>query len=135
MSLQEGKHTESASRLRCVWLALGHGAIGLGAIGAFVPLLPTTPFLLIAAWAYARSSPTLKARLQAHPRFGPAVWAWQAEGAISRRAKLAAIIAMILSWTLAAMGDAGALLLTGLGATLTSVAFYIVTRPEPSQHI
>lgn len=133
MNVRESKCTESAGHLRWAWLALGHGAVGLGTIGAFVPLLPTTPFLLVAAWAYARSSPTLRARLHAHPRFGPAIQAWQVEGAISRRAKLAAILAMMASWTLAAMGEAGSVVLAVLGVTLTSVALYVMTRPEPSR--
>lgn len=133
MNVRESNCTEQAGRLRWAWLALGHGAVGLGTIGVFVPLLPTTPFLLVAAWAYARSSPALRARLHAHPRFGRAIRAWQVEGAISRHAKLAAVLAMMASWILAAIGEASSVVLAVLGVTLTSVALYVMTRPDPGR--
>lgn len=130
-SVRDDGATPPPTRLRWAWLGLGHAAVGLGTVGAFLPLLPTTPFLLVAAWAYARSSPALRRRLHAHPRFGPSVRAWQTEGAISRRAKVASVVAMAASWTLAAFGEAGPLVLSLLGATLATVALYVVTRPEP----
>jgi len=131
MTVRDGEIAMPARRLRWAWLGLGHAAVSLGAVGAVLPLLPTTPFLLVAAWAYARSSPALRQRLHAHPRFGPAIRAWQLEGAISRRAKIAAIGAMAVSWSLAALGEAGPVTLALLGATLTAVALFVATRPAP----
>src|SRR5690606_41134853 len=71
-----------------IWVILlrlaGAGAVGLALAGTVLPLLPTTPFLLVAAWAFARSSPRLDAWLHAHPRLGPPLAAWQARRAIPR---------------------------------------------------
>ena len=55
------------------WKGLGVVCIGLAVIGAWLPLLPSTPFVLVAAWAFAKGSPTLHAKLRADPRFGPLV--------------------------------------------------------------
>ncbi|TKD51818.1 YbaN family protein [Sphingomonas baiyangensis] len=72
-------------------------AVTLGVIGAFLPLLPTVPFLILAAFCFARGSPRFEAWLLAHPRFGPPVRDWRASGAISRHGKRAATIGMAAS--------------------------------------
>ena len=59
--------------------------------------MPTTVFLILAAFAFARSSPRLHAWIIGHPRFGPAIVNWQTHGSISRNAKIAALSAMALS--------------------------------------
>ena len=53
------------------WRALGTVCVAIGVINAFLPLLPTTEFLLIGAWAYGKGAPEMRERLLAHPRFGP----------------------------------------------------------------
>src|SRR5262245_46879620 len=63
--------------MRIVWLVAGWLAMGLGLAGVFLPLLPTTPFLLLAAACFVRSSPRLHARLLAHPRLGPFLEQWR----------------------------------------------------------
>jgi hypothetical protein len=55
---------------RQLYLAAGLASVGLGAIGVFLPLLPTVPFLIVAAFCFARSSPKLEGRLMNHPRYG-----------------------------------------------------------------
>ena len=77
--------------MRLVYIAIGCTAVVLGVAGIFLPLLPTTPFLLLAAWAFARSSPRLEAWLVRHPRLGPPISAWRERGAIPARAKIVAI--------------------------------------------
>lgn len=131
MTVHDGETSPPPTRLRRLWLGLGHGAVGLGTLGAFLPLLPTTPFLLVAAWAYAKSSPALRQRLYEHPRFGAAIRAWQQDGAISRRAKVAAILAMAASWGITAWSGAAAPILGLLGAVLAAVALFVASRPEP----
>ena len=118
-------------RLRWAWLALGHGAVGLGALGAILPLLPTTPFLLLAAWAYARSSPALRARLYAHPRYGATLRAWQEDGAIAPRAKILAVVLMAGSWGLATWTTGHPAVPWVMGAVAVSVSTFILTRPNP----
>lgn len=80
-----------------VYRALGVLAVLLGIAGIFLPLLPTTPFLLLAAFFFARSHPEWEARLLAHPRTGPAILAWRDRRAIPLAAKRAATLLMAIS--------------------------------------
>lgn len=80
-----------------VYRALGALSVLLGVIGAFLPLLPTTPFLILAAWFFARSHPEWEAKLLAHEKFGPAILAWRDHGAIPRVAKWASTLLMSIS--------------------------------------
>ncbi|MDQ2105863.1 YbaN family protein [Azospirillum isscasi] len=117
---------------RRLWLALGYAAVGLGVAGTVLPLLPTTPFLLLAAGAFAKSSPALRDRLHRDPRFGPLLRGWQAEGAIPRKAKMAALTGMSASWAIVALTASRPLVPVLAGACMAAVAAYIVTRPSPS---
>ena len=82
---------------RLFYLAAGLFSLLLGAVGAFLPLLPTVPFVILAAFCFARSSPRLEARLLGHRSFGPHIRAWRERGAISRKGKIAALIGFCLS--------------------------------------
>ena len=101
---------------RAVWLAFGGVCVALATAGAVLPLLPTTPFLLLAAFAFARSSPRLHAWIMGHKRFGPLIRDWHEHGAISRRTKQVSVGVM------AAMP----LLSFGLGAPLWTIAVQAV---------
>ena len=79
---------------RHIYRACGFLAVGLGAIGAFLPIMPTVPFLLLAVYFFARSSPELEKKILDHPHWGPQVLDWRERRAISRRAKTMAIGAM-----------------------------------------
>ena len=63
--------------MRRLYLALGLVSLGLGIIGAFLPLLPTVPFLLLAAFLFARGNPAWEKRLLDHPRWGPPIRDWR----------------------------------------------------------
>ncbi len=80
-------------------MAAGGLALVTGVVGIFLPLLPTTPFVLLAAFCFARGSPRCEAWLLAHPRFGPMVRNWRERRAIPLRAKQ-------LAWTMMALGSA-----------------------------
>src|SRR5690554_4288797 len=88
--------------VRWLWMLLGIAATSIGFAGIFVPLLPATPFLLVAAFAFARSSPRLHAWLLADPRLGPLILEWQGHGAIRQPVKLLALATMALSLTITA---------------------------------
>ena len=79
---------------RWFYLALAYVALGLGLAGIVVPGLPTTPFVLLAAWAAARGSERLHRWMRAHAIFGKMIRDWESSGAVSRRAKWAATLAM-----------------------------------------
>lgn len=82
---------------RAIYLACGFLSLGLGVVGMFLPLLPTVPFMILAAFCFARSSPTMEARLLEHRHFGPQIRRWRERGAISRRGKKAALAAFLFS--------------------------------------
>lgn len=117
--------------MRYIWLSLGCISVAFGVAGIVLPLLPTTPFLLLAAFCFARSSPQLHNWLINHPRLGPAITAWNDRGAIPIRAKLLAMLMMaatflasltlfrIPGWALALQG-----------AILAAVAAFILSRPS-----
>ena len=82
---------------RIAYLSGGIVSVALGAIGAFLPLLPTVPFLILAAFCFARSNPVWEQKLLNHPRYGATLRAWREKGVVGRRAKWAATSAFILS--------------------------------------
>lgn len=82
---------------RSFYLAGGLIAVGLGTIGIFLPILPTVPFLILAAFCFARSNPAWEARLLNHPRYGATLRQWRDKGVVSRKAKLAASGAFAVS--------------------------------------
>jgi hypothetical protein len=80
--------------VKTVYLILGLLAVVLGVIGIFLPILPTVPFMLLAAFLFARSNPAWEQRILEHPRFGPPIHAWRERGAIGRKAKVASVLAL-----------------------------------------
>ena len=83
--------------IRAGYLLAGLVSLALGAIGLLLPILPTVPFLILAAFCFARSSPALEQRLLDHRTFGPHIRTWRSRGAISRKGKTAAAIAFAAS--------------------------------------
>jgi len=114
---------------RLAWSGLAYGCIGLGTAGLVVPLLPTTPFLLVAAWAAPKGSPRLARWLHAHPRLGPTLHAWRERRAVPRRAKRLAAALLLASWGVLWLGGAGGAVLAATGALFCGVAAFVLTRP------
>jgi uncharacterized membrane protein YbaN (DUF454 family) len=77
--------------VRGLWLALGLACVGIGAVGVVLPGLPTTPFLVLAAACFLRSSRRLYERVLANPTFGPMVRAWRETGTIPASTKWMAL--------------------------------------------
>jgi uncharacterized membrane protein YbaN (DUF454 family) len=118
--------------VRAGWLALGLVCVGLGVIGAILPLMPTTIFLILAAGCFARSSPRLEAWLLNHRRFGPTLRAWRADGAIPRNGKIAACCGITLGFALFMFGaHPHWKLWLPVAVLMAGCALYIVSRPSP----
>jgi len=117
--------------IRYLWLLCGIVSVGLGIAGVFLPVLPTTPFMLLAAWCFARSSPRLHRWIVEHPTFGPPVRHWQAHGAISPRAKTMAVTAMSAVFALSLILALRWEILLVQGLALLGAGTFILTRPEP----
>jgi uncharacterized membrane protein YbaN (DUF454 family) len=133
MAPPQGSPAPGRGAFRLLWLIAGFALLGLGIIGAFLPLMPTTIFLILAAGAFARSSTRLESWLLGHPRFGPLIIAWRTERAIPRRAKIAAAIGMITGYVIFLIGARPELWLNLLVlAFFLGCAGYVLSRPEPS---
>lgn len=119
--------------LRLFWFLGGAFALLLGVAGIVLPLVPTTPLLLLAAFCFARSSPRLEMWLIEHPRLGPPIRDWRAEGAISARGKTLALVAIGATFALSLVLRLPAHVLLIQAVTLGAVALFIVTRPLPAR--
>ncbi|WP_323038141.1 YbaN family protein [Pararhodobacter sp.] len=118
--------------MRVFWTVSGGFALALGVIGIVVPLLPTTPLLLLAAFCFARSSPLLEMWLIEHPRLGPPIRDWRAEGAISTRGKTLAVVAIAATFGLSVVLRLPGTVLSIQAVTLGLVTLFILTRPSPT---
>jgi len=118
---------------RVAWATAGHLFVALGVIGAFVPLMPTTVFLILAASCYARSSERLYRWLLGHPWFGPVLRDWLEHRAMRVRPKVIAIATVVVVFALSIF----AIPLTWvrvihvmIGLTLVAFLLRIPVRPE-----
>jgi uncharacterized membrane protein YbaN (DUF454 family) len=117
--------------VKYAWLALGLVAVGLGAVGAFLPLLPTTPLLLLAAYAFARSSERCHRWLLEHRVFGPIIDDWHRHRAIGRRSKVISTLSMLAVFALSFYMQLAAPILWLQAIVLTIAGAFVLTRPEP----
>lgn len=120
---------------RTLWLAGGWLALGAGAVGIVVPLMPTTVFLILAAFCFARGSDRLHDWLVNHPTFGPMLADWRNHRAISRRGKILAGIAMIAVLAISVALEVPAWVLALQAVILAAVAAFLFTRPLPPRDL
>jgi uncharacterized membrane protein YbaN (DUF454 family) len=131
---QVASTVHSSRMVRVGYLVAGFLLLALGIIGAFLPLVPTTIFVILAAACFARSSVRLEGWLLGHKRFGPLIVAWRTERAIARRAKVLAAIGMVLGYGSFLIGARPGLLLNlFVLAIFAGCAWYVLSRPEPSR--
>ena len=119
---------------RFFWLLAGLAAVAIGAVGVVLPLLPTTPFLLVAAFAFARSSDRLNSWLREHRAFGPLIDNWHRDGSIGRETKRTAIIVIFVTPVITWLLDAPLWVLVCQIVVLAGAAIFILTRPSPTEH-
>ena len=116
--------------LRIFWFLLGIFALGLGIVGIFLPILPTVPFLLLAAIGFGKSSDKTHNWLISHQYFGPPILDWEKNGAISRRVKFYASVSMLASLGLAVALTVPLVFLAIQAVCLLGAAIFIWSRPE-----
>ncbi|GGJ93729.1 YbaN family protein [Pseudomonas matsuisoli] len=121
---------EPSRRLRWLWLLVAYLAIALAIIGVVVPGLPTTEFVLLAAWAAGKSSPKLAAWLENHRLFGPMLRDWKDGGRISRQVKITSSVTMLAAFTFMALTVSHTLSVVCTGILMLIGAGYIWSRPE-----
>jgi hypothetical protein len=120
--------------IRALFIAAGLGFVGLGVAGIFLPLLPTTPFLLLAAACFARGSSRLHRWLLSQPRLGPVIHDWQAHRAISRSAKLKATLLIVLTLGLGLPFSSAPVWAKVLAVALVAgVQAWLWSLPEPPE--
>lgn len=115
--------------MRIFWGLFGFLALAVGTLGIFLPLLPTVPLVLLAAFCFARSSSRLHDWLVTHPTFGPSIDDWNQNGAISRRGKFLATFSVFLAFVLAAAMGVKPGILAVQASVLLCVMLFIWTRP------
>jgi uncharacterized membrane protein YbaN (DUF454 family) len=111
----ESQHTNmdwGDKALARTWKSVGTLCFAIGIVNAFIPLLPTTVFLLLGIWAYGKGDPEMRDRMLQHPKFGPSLRRWVEHRQISRVGKLGACLSIVL----------------GLGA----LCAWLATRDEPT---
>ncbi len=122
--------------MKLILIVAGWTSLGLGIMGVFLPLLPTTPFILLSAYCFSKSSPSLHQWLLHQPRLGPIIRNWEHYGSISLQAKFMATVTIILGFSLSFWIIAlGTLVKSVLIVVGTGVVSYIWTRPLPPQDV
>jgi uncharacterized protein len=118
------------SALRIVWIATGTLSVGFAIAGLVLPLVPTTPFVILAAWCFARSSPRLREKLVNNRMLGPSVRDWERDRAIATQAKISAsvLLALLILLSIALQFPAWIVALQALAAV--GVMLFLWTRPD-----
>lgn len=116
--------------MRLVWMICGLASLLLAIAGVVLPLVPTVPFLLLAAYCFARSSETLHDWLLGHPTLGPPIQHWRENGAISRRAKKLATGSIAVAFGISVALGLAWWILAIQAVVLAAVLVFIWTCPE-----
>lgn len=116
--------------MRWAFIPFGMVCVGLGMLGAVIPMMPSTVFFIVALWAFKRSSPKLESWLLHHKLVGPVLRDWTRNGSIARPTKYFAIAAVLLCICFSIVLTQKLWLEIVLGITAVGVSAYIWFRPE-----
>jgi uncharacterized membrane protein YbaN (DUF454 family) len=118
---------------RLFWLIIGLGALLAAFLGVVAPLIPTTPFVLLAAFAFMRSSKRLHAWIINHRLFGKLISDWHQHKAIGRPAKIAAIVSMVAVFVISVALQVPGWVLALQAVILGVVMWFVGSRPLPPE--
>jgi uncharacterized membrane protein YbaN (DUF454 family) len=125
------RESTPAAQTRLGYLLIAYAALATGIAGVFLPLLPATPFLLIAVWAGSRGSQRVHDWIFEQPRFARLINDWHQQGAVPLSAKWLATMMMIVSFLTLTWGGANWLLLLGMAIFFSCIGGFLWTRPNP----
>ncbi len=126
----QSDYTETMSLSLIGYRILAYTSLSLAIAGIVLPLLPTTPFVLLAAWSAGRGSPEFHRWLHNHRTFGPIIENWQTHRAVPVRAKWLACAMLLTSWSILFASGASMWLLAGLGVFFCGLLVFLFTRPS-----
>ncbi|MEC5293731.1 YbaN family protein [Aurantimonas sp. C2-6-R+9] len=115
---------------RLLWFVVGAFSLALAGLGVVLPVLPTTPFIILATFAFGRSAPGLQARLQRSHVFGPMIAEWQEHGVIAPRYKTAAIAMMAGAMLLSLVMSVSAIVIAIQAVCMAAAVGFILSRPN-----
>ena len=121
--------TEETCVLKKLNLLLGFGFVGIGILGAFLPVLPSTIFFIIATYFFGKSSTRFEQWMLNHPRFGYTVRSWQDTKSIPFAGKVTALFSMFISSILIVASPASILVTSLSLIVLAACALYVWSRP------
>ncbi len=114
---------------RAFWFILGLGSLAIGLAGVILPLVPTVPLILLAAFSFARSSDRLHDWIIGHSLFGPMVRDWRDKGAVSKRGKIAATVSIVSVFLISVILGLRPAILLIQALVLSAVLIFIWSRP------
>ncbi|WP_420568969.1 YbaN family protein [Thalassovita sp.] len=116
--------------MRIIWAILGLLSMAIGVVGIVLPLVPTVPLMILAAFFFAKSSERLHNWLITHPQFGPSIQDWNEHGAIHPKGKRIATLSIVIVFLISVLLGLRPMILIIQGVTLTAVLIFIWTRPN-----
>tara|TARA_R100000655_G_scaffold64344_1_gene102858 strand:+ start:818 stop:1210 length:393 start_codon:yes stop_codon:yes gene_type:complete len=130
--VQQGVKESMRARIfkRMFWFTVGSLALALGVLGIVLPLLPTTPLVLLATFAFAKSTPSIEAWLRRHSVFGPIIIDWQRNGAIAHQYKVLAVGTMLAVLMMSYIFAVAPFVLILQALCMSAAAVFILTRPS-----
>ncbi len=123
-----------AGGARLVWLTVGWVCVAIGVVGLILPLLPGFPFLIIALWAFSKSSERFHHWLYTHEVYGPPLRSWNRYRVIPPKAKLTATVAMALALVILVVTGADLTIVLVVAGILAVCAAYVLSRPNYAPH-
>lgn len=120
----------SRTIFRPLWLILGLVSVALGVLGIALPVLPTTPLMILAAFFFSKSSPRLEAWLLDHRVFGPVIADWRESGAIAPKIKLMAVGTMAAVFAVSLIVGVKPFVLIIQAVCLGGAAWFVLSRPN-----